>query len=169
MRQLTKLFHALEKRIKDKTDVKGVYLWNNQPNEQEKENPMKLPAALVEFSDMRYEDLGIGVQKMEGSLSLYIVFASLNYSTTRILDLVQEVSAAVHCFEVPMGGRVSRRRMEQDVNHTNLHVWRIDCVFEMADYDTKRQYTEITADKTTDIGYGDIKGNPIETQFKVGY
>lgn len=103
--------------------LKYIALWNNQ-FEREKENvAFGYPCALIEMTNITYEDLSTGVQRYEMDVNIHIGFESYKTEDTDILTLKQSINAILHTYSSSTSQyetRLLRRSETQNFDHDNV-------------------------------------------------
>ena len=143
------------------TSLKHVRLYNSQFDEMDGENTFPFPCAFIEFTQLQWLTKSEGYQEADTVFRIHVGFESIKTEELVVLDLLEEIHAALQGLHDPEYFTPLDRGFEgQDTNHDNVIVW-------MLDYDTllsdnagnrnaklvKTTITELQIDKddTTDL------------------
>lgn len=131
-----KAYLAIKDNIKQHCpSINYIALWNNQPNNRDREQAIPTPAVYIEFLDFDFENVqGKGkVQTAQGRIILHVeqeIITEL-YSTKdkesdnqddalKRFDIMQELHLAMQGFTLPFLKGVSRITTDPDYDHDNL-------------------------------------------------
>lgn len=98
------IYLAIIDAIKAQTGISYVSLWNNQTAELEKSDGFALPAVLVEFDPIRWEQRGQGCKVATATIRLHILIDTLadpadgslyQYDALQIFDIIDDVVDSV--------------------------------------------------------------------------
>ncbi len=97
-------------------------LWNNQPDNEQKEKAHRYPALFIEFSDIVYRSENYGVQKIDLGFSVHCIFSQL-VEDLDLLDLVSAVGVALHGYKLDYCSNIVRTMELQDTDRDRLTDW----------------------------------------------
>lgn len=130
------IYADIQKQLLDECEfLKAVRLFNTQFQNEERESVLPTPMALVEFGSTETGNMGQGIQTVEWEITIHLCMVSYEYEDEYILKMVQDVSRALHCFQSThgMSSPLQRVRVNQDTEHTNLHIWQLEFVAQGTD------------------------------------
>lgn len=124
MSKLT-LYNGLKADLETITDIKYVYLWNNQLANESKEIAFLYPAIFIEFMPSNYIDKGKQAisQQYEMIVRLRICFEEYKQTDVQILTLVDSVWQKIHNKRYGTFSSLLRRNEEQDYDHDNVQMY----------------------------------------------
>lgn len=117
-------------RLKTHTSTTGKIawydLWNNQPNNMDKEDPFPYPAVFFDFGTINWREVQYGVQ--EGDCTLRIIVVQDDYansddssnnqaSALSVLDLLQDINKALNGYSSTHLRRLVRTASTIDSDH----------------------------------------------------
>jgi hypothetical protein len=139
-------YKQLSERLRSKCpDLVQIALFNGQYQNTERELPIRPPAVFIEFASLQWATTGNHTQEALADINLHIVCEHLMGSEdyglggfneqeldTRVLDVIENVTAAIHGFQMSQDGEVYstellRTQTRQDVNADGLQVWVVGC------------------------------------------
>lgn len=121
------LYLAVKKQLLEKTGVKHCLLFNSQFDEMDNENTFPFPCAFIEFTNLDWLTKSEGYQEADTTIRIHLGFESLKTEELDILDLNEDVHAALQRLEVKdLFTPLDRSFEGQDTNHDNVIVWLMD-------------------------------------------
>jgi hypothetical protein len=153
MSKLT-LYNSLKSDLTAISGIKKVFLWNNQLERENEEQPFLYPAIGIEFLPSNYMDKGkLAVsQQYDLTVRLHILFESYLDEDATILTLADNVWQTVHNKQYGTFGKLLRRNEEQNFDHPNVQDYIQDYATLGNDNQTQNTTLEtLTPNLTTEI------------------
>lgn len=153
MSKLT-LYNSLKTDLEAINGIKKVFLWNNQLERENEQNPFLFPAIGIEFLPSTYTDKGkLAVsQQYDLTVRLHILFESYLDEDATILTLADNVWQTVHNKQYGTFGKLLRRNEEQNFDHPNVQDYIQDYATLGNDNQTQTTSTQLlTPNLTTEI------------------
>lgn len=134
------LYLAIKAKIKEKTCIKHVRLFNNQFENMEKEDTFAFPCVFVQFLNLDWSTETEGVQKGDTTIRLHVGFETLKTEDLEKFDIIDDqIHKYIEGLESEDFSKLSRTNEEQDVNHDNVYVWLMDYGTNLLDDSGARQ------------------------------
>lgn len=115
------LFNLIKTDLVALTGIKHVALWNNQLANERQENPFLYPAIFIEFTNDNFNGLTNGVQQWDLLVTLHLCFESYKDEDINILDLKEQVFAAIHKKQYTnFASQMLRIDDEENFDHPNV-------------------------------------------------
>jgi hypothetical protein len=116
------LYNSLKPDLQAINGVKTVFLWNNQLERENEEQPFLYPAIGIEFLPSNFRDKGRQATSQEYDMivRLHILFESYLDEDVSILTLTDSVWQTVQNKRYGTFGSLLRRNEEQNFDHPNV-------------------------------------------------
>jgi hypothetical protein len=116
------LYNGLKPDLTAINGVKTVFLWNNQLERENEEQPFLYPAIGIEFLPSNFRDKGRQATSQEYDMvvRLHILFESYLDEDVSILTLTDSVWQTVQNKRYGTFGSLLRRNEEQNFDHPNV-------------------------------------------------
>lgn len=101
--------------------IKTVALWRNQPWRENKENPVRYPAAFIELMPANFmESSSKAHQTVDMVVRIHLCFESYKDEDLDVLLLKQSVYSALQGKRWSFWGKMKRRNEEKNFDHDNI-------------------------------------------------
>jgi len=128
------LYKAIAKKLQSDLAC-YVDIWNRQPDRQNEQHPLFLPAVFVEFVQANPVRSKNGVQQLSVNLTLHLVQESYSDSyegaetqakALEVFDFVEQVYVSLQDFAGEKFSPLERKATRYDDNYSNVIVFEVD-------------------------------------------